>query len=98
VTSLGNGQYKIVGVGSGKALDIDGVSTADGAKIQIWPYNGGNNQRFTFIYTTDHNWRMTPVHSGKCVDVSGGSTADGADVQQWTYNGGNNQQWMLEKP
>ena len=30
------------------ALDVNGVSTADGANVQIWTYGGGNNQQWTF--------------------------------------------------
>jgi hypothetical protein len=29
-------------------LDVNGVSTADGANVQIWTYGGGNNQQWTF--------------------------------------------------
>ena len=42
-----------------RALDINGVSTANGALAQIWQYGGGLNQQ----------WRFRPVGSG-----SGGGT------------------------
>ena len=92
---MGNGKYSIVGLSSGKYLDVSAVSTADGANIQIWQSTGGDNQRYYFTPTTEGYYRITPVHSGKSVDVNAGSTADGANVQQWTYLGGDNQQWML---
>ena len=95
VTNIGNNQYTLVGVGSGKNLDVSGVSTADGANIHIWQYTGANNQKFTITPTSGGYYRITPVHSGKAVDVAGNSIADGANIQQWAYHGGNNQQWSF---
>jgi hypothetical protein len=84
-----------VGVQSGKYLDVNAASTADGANVQLWQNTGGNNQKFTFTLTDSNYFRITAVHSGKVLDVTSGSTADGANVQQWTWTGGNNQQWKL---
>jgi hypothetical protein len=95
VTHTGNGKYSVVGLSSGKYLDVSGISTADGANIHIWQSTGADNQRFNFTPTSEGYYRITPVHSGKSVDVNAGSTADGANVQQWTYTGADNQQWML---
>ena len=55
VTSIGGGFYKIVNVNSGKALDVENVSTANGALIQVYDIvgNGGLNQ----------NWSFTQVES-----------------------------------
>ncbi|MBL7813723.1 MAG: RICIN domain-containing protein [Saprospiraceae bacterium] len=39
-----SGYYKITHRLSGKVLDLSGSSTTNGAKIQIWDWNGGNNQ------------------------------------------------------
>ncbi len=49
VTSLGGGYYKIINVNSGKSLDVQDVSTANGANIQVWDYTGGNNQQWQFV-------------------------------------------------
>jgi hypothetical protein len=95
VNSLGSGQYQILGSFSGRALDVNGGSTANGAAMQLWDWWGGNMQRFTFAGTGSYYWRVTPVHSGKAVDVNGASTADGASVIQWQYTGGTNQQWKF---
>ncbi|MBE3016311.1 ricin-type beta-trefoil lectin domain protein, partial [Microbispora sp. NEAU-D428] len=35
------------GVGSGRCLDVSGVSQANGAQVQIWDCNGQNNQQWT---------------------------------------------------
>jgi uncharacterized protein YjdB len=49
VTSLGSGLYKILNVNSGKSLDVQDVSTSNGANIQVWDYTGGLNQQWSFV-------------------------------------------------
>ncbi|MEO7717619.1 MAG: RICIN domain-containing protein, partial [Capsulimonas sp.] len=94
VTDTGNGQYSIVGVQSGKGLDIFNGGTNDGAKVELYSYWGGPMQKFTFIPTDSGYFRISPVSSpNSCLDVTGISTADGAYIQQWTYWGGAGQQW-----
>jgi endoglucanase len=44
--SLGNGYYKVVGVGSGRCLDVPGASTANGVQLQIYDCNGSGAQSF----------------------------------------------------
>lgn len=94
--SQSNGEYSIVGVPSGRAIDIYGVSTADGANACLWDNWGGANQRYTLTATTNGYYRISPNHSGKALDVYGASTAEGANVLQWGYTGGYNQQWRLD--
>jgi|GEM_PF-4072123 len=93
---VANGTYRIINRNSGKALDVAGVSTADGAQIQQWTYGGGNNQKWVFERLSDGNYRISALHSGKYMDIAGASTADGAANIQWPWNGGNNQKWRLE--
>ena len=99
VTDTGNGQYSIIGVQSGKALDIEFGGTNDGAKVQLYSNWGGSMQKFTFTPTDSGYFRITPVSSpNSCLDVTGISTADGAKIQQWTYWGGTGQQWCIINP
>jgi Ricin-type beta-trefoil lectin domain-like len=44
---VGNGGFRIVNIGSGKCLDVEGASRDDGANIQQWSC-GGANQAWTF--------------------------------------------------
>ncbi|MCA2225135.1 lectin [Nonomuraea aurantiaca] len=80
----------IKGVGSGRCLDVSGVSQANGAQVQIWDCNGQSNQQWT--PTSAGELR---VYGGKCLDVNGAGTADGTAVIIWDCNGQNNQQWRL---
>ena len=99
ITDTGNGQYSIIGVQSGKALDVEFGGTNDGAKVELYSYWGGPMQKFTFTPTDSGYFRISPVSSpNSCLDVTGISTADGAPIQQWTYWGGTGQQWAIQNP
>ncbi len=83
--------YTIVNQQSGKCLDVNGASTADGAAVIQWTCHAATNQQFTLRKVTyagndPHDYQLLARHSGKCVDVSGISTAPRAPVHQWTCN------------
>ena len=75
----------------GKCLDINGGSSANGAKIQLWSCHGGNPQQ----WAAQSDGSLRNPASGKCLDVSGNSSADGAVVHLWACHGGANQKWTL---
>lgn len=87
--------YRIVNRNSGKVLDVNGASTANGTGIIQWTWNNGNNQQWQVIDLGTGYYRITNRNSAKVLDVNGGSTANGASIVQWTWNGGNNQQWQF---
>ena len=47
--SLGNGYYKLVGVGSGRCLDTPSASTANGVQLQIYDCNSTAAQAFRLV-------------------------------------------------
>ncbi len=99
VSGTGNGDHKIIGVQSGKSLDIDYSSggTANGTKVQLWDYWNGPSQQFRFAATDSGYYRITPnCATGSCLDVAGISTSDGAAVHLWQWLNGNNQQWLFQ--
>jgi hypothetical protein len=81
---------------SNKVLDVTGISTANGARIQQYNYLGGDNQLFRIESVGGGYYRMVAQHSGKVLDVVGVSTANGARIQQYDWLGGDNQKWRLE--
>ncbi|MGW3962374.1 non-reducing end alpha-L-arabinofuranosidase family hydrolase [Amycolatopsis sp. NPDC005003] len=87
--------YVLVNRNSGKALDVNGASTADGARLIQWTRTNTTNQQFQFADAGGGYYKLRARHSGKLADVQGASTADGAAVVQWTDNGGANQQFSL---
>ncbi|MGR4880365.1 RICIN domain-containing protein [Streptomyces sp. LARHCF249] len=87
--------YVLVNRGSGKALDVSGGSTAEGAALSQWVRHDGANQQFRFVDSGGGYYRLKAQHSGKVLDVYSYSTADHADIVQWSDAGGANQQFRL---
>lgn len=87
--------YELVNRNSGKALDVCAVSTADGACVQQWTRNGGQNQQWQFVDSGGGFYRLRARHSGKVLDVGNASTADNATLIQWSDHNGTNQQFRL---
>ncbi|MFC7039593.1 PQQ-dependent sugar dehydrogenase [Nonomuraea rubra] len=78
------------GAASGRCLDVNGASQANGAAAQLWDCNGQANQQWTSTGAQELR-----VYGGKCLDVNGAGTADGTAVIIWDCNGQNNQKWRL---
>ena len=58
----GDGYYYIasaVGDGGTFVLDVSGKSSADGANIGIYQYNGGDNQKFKFTKNADGSYTVS---------------------------------------
>ncbi len=87
--------YVLVNRNSGKALDVYGLATNDGARITQWTRNDGANQQWQFVDSGGGYYRLKARHSGKVLDVFDFSTADGAAIVQWADGNGTNQQFRL---
>jgi hypothetical protein len=79
---------EVRGAGSNRCLDVNGVSQADGAIVQIWDCNGGVNQQWTLTASN-----QLTVYGNKCLDVPG--TAAGTRARIWSCTGGTGQQWRV---
>ncbi|MFG2044212.1 beta-1,3-glucanase family protein [Dactylosporangium sp. NPDC048998] len=80
---------------SAQVLDVNGVSTSDGAVVQLWAYGGGNNQQWLPVSEGGGYYHFVSRNSGKCLDVPGSSTADSVQLQQWTCNNTGAQSFRL---
>ncbi|KUO16493.1 carbohydrate-binding protein [Streptomyces dysideae] len=90
-----NAYYKILNKNSGKAADVSGGSSTDGANVIQWNDSGAQNQHWRFVAVGDSSYEIVNQKSQKLMDVNGASTADGASVVQWNDNNGANQRWTL---
>ena len=79
--------FRLRGEASGRCLDVNMASSANGAQMIIWDCHTGNNQQFT------QNGAALQV-LGKCLEVPTNAAA-GTRAQIWDCNGGTNQQWTL---
>ncbi len=98
--SAGDGYYYVYSaLGDGKTyvLDVAGKKADDGTNIDLYQYNGGDNQKFKFVQNSDGSYKIyTKVSNDASVlDVENGSFDYGANVQEWTMNGFNCQDWNL---
>jgi hypothetical protein len=86
--------YNIVGVHSGKCVEIAGGSTANGAAVQIATCNGSARQQFRFESMGSGYHRIRNVGSNRCIDINAASMDDGASVIQWDCHSNPNQQFL----
>jgi alpha-galactosidase len=86
-TSTPPPSFRLRGEASGRCLDVNQASSANGAQTLIWDCHNGANQQFT------ENGRALQV-LGKCLDAPLNATP-GTRVQIWDCNGGTNQQWTF---
>jgi hypothetical protein len=94
-----DGYYSLHNVLTGKCLDVTRADTSDGATIQQWGCNGGDNQMWSWDYMNRYyaGWpvyQLRAKHSGKCIDIPFGSPLAGTGLQQWTCNGSAGQEWF----
>lgn len=92
-----DGVYTIVSGKAGSlAIDINGGSTANAAKVQLYYDNATKAQRFRFTYSKEKGtYTIINVNSGLAFDVENGSRQYGAAIQQYYANGSLAQQWKL---
>ncbi|TDB72253.1 ricin-type beta-trefoil lectin domain protein [Micromonospora sp. KC723] len=86
----GQPSVSIVGGGSGRCLDVPGLSTTNGTQLQLWDCWGGSNQRWTYTAS-----KQLVVYGNKCLDASGRGTSNGTPVIIWDCSGQANQQWNV---
>lgn len=81
------GSGQIIGVHSGKCLDVKGAKTADGTPIQIYACNGTNAQ----AWKLEANGTVRAL--GKCLDVQYAKTENGSLIGLNSCHEGLNQKW-----
>ena len=92
---MSGGYYEIVNRASGKCLDVQGQSLANGALVQQWGCWGGANQLWKLVSVETGYYQIVNKNSGKCLDVKGQSLANGAQLQQWACWSGGNQRFRM---
>ncbi len=84
-----SGNQQIVGQQSGRCLDINNSTTANGTQAQLWDCNGGSNQRWTYSAG-----KQLVVYGNKCLGVGQGA-GNGAPAAIWDCSGQPDQQWNV---
>ncbi|MEV8531385.1 RICIN domain-containing protein [Streptomyces sp. NPDC051211] len=92
----GDAYYRLVSVRSGKALDVNAFSTADGTRIQQWTDQNTANQQWRLRPTGDGYYELVNRNSGKVLGIAGDSTAQAAAAEQQTDSSSTSQEWRID--
>ncbi len=93
--------FNIIGVPSGKYLNIQDYSLDNGGNAQLytkntfWDGTRAPNQVWYLDYKSDGWFYIRSRYSSYCLEVADASTSDGANIQQYEYRGGKSQQWRF---
>ncbi|MFI9358555.1 RICIN domain-containing protein [Streptomyces lydicus] len=93
----GDVYYRLVSVRSGKALEVNAFSTADGTRIQQWTEQGTANQEWKLRPTGGGYYELVNRNSGKVLGIAGNSTAQGAVAEQQTDRSSPSQEWKIKE-
>ncbi|NUQ96744.1 MAG: carbohydrate-binding protein [Streptomyces sp.] len=93
----GDAYYRLVSVRSGKVLDVNGFSTADGTRIQQWADQNTANQQWKLKSAGDGYYELVNRNSGKVLGIAGDSTAQGAAAEQQTDRSSTSQEWQIKQ-
>ena len=93
-----DGSYIIINQKTGKALSVNGNSSASGSNVQIDNMTSSTGQKW-FIYDAGGGYyTLRPSCSTDCVlDVYAAASDDGANVHIYTSNGTNAQKFIITK-
>ncbi|MEU3470709.1 RICIN domain-containing protein [Streptomyces sp. NPDC006687] len=93
----GDAYYRLVSVRSGKVLDVNAFSTADGTRIQQWTDQNTANQQWRLRPTGDGYYELVNRNSGKVLGIAGDSTGQAAAAEQQTDRSSVSQQWRIDE-
>ncbi|MEU3822397.1 RICIN domain-containing protein [Streptomyces sp. NPDC030392] len=92
----GDAYYRLVSVRSGKVMDVNAFSTADGTRIQQWTDQNTANQQWRLRPTGNGHYELVNRNSGKVLGIAGGSTARSAVAEQQTDSPSPSQEWRID--
>ncbi|MFD5419326.1 RICIN domain-containing protein [Streptomyces sp. NPDC127069] len=93
----GDAYYRLVSVRSGKVLDINAFSTADGTRVQQWTDQNTANQQWRLRPTGDGYYELVNRNSGKVLGIAGDSTGRAAAAEQQSDSSSASQEWRIDE-
>ncbi|MFF8673146.1 RICIN domain-containing protein [Streptomyces sp. NPDC015242] len=93
----GDAYYRLVSVRSGKVLDVNGFSTAEGTRVQQWTDENTANQQWRLRPTGDGYFELVNRNSGMVLGIAGDSRAQGAAAEQQTDSSATSQEWRISE-
>lgn len=89
--------YKLINVGSGKALDVYASETKDYANVDIYKDNETAAQKWEIHQNSDGTYKVINTNSMKALDVYAAETSDYTNVDIYSDNGTDAQKWNIVK-
>jgi rhamnogalacturonan endolyase len=89
-----NGNYELVNVNSGLALNVSGATTTNGTPIIQWPNPGAANSLWSLQPSGNGYFQIVNQNSGKDVVVLNEATTNGAPIIQWSFGKTGDDQWL----
>lgn len=95
IMSVGNGYYKVINLGSRKALHVVGAGKANGTNVVQYTWRESKAQKWK-ISGCRGIFTFTSMANGLALDVASGSAANNANIQMYSSNGTRAQKFRLE--
>jgi hypothetical protein len=96
ITYIGEGYYKVIDIGSGKAMDVFGGLSLSGTNVQQYKYNQSNAQLWKIDAVDDGYYEFTPkCAKSRRLNLVGNIVFNGANIEIHTKNSSKAQQWKL---
>src|SRR5436190_1385900 len=95
--NVGDGYYQVTAAHSGKALDVNALSTRNGARVIQWTTNGGPNQVWQALPNGDGTYRLLNDQSGLALQVSNSTRTNGAWMEQSQWQAQGQQKWRVSR-
>lgn len=96
ISYVDHGYYRITSVTTSKVLDVKNASTAAGADLWTYAWNGSDAQLWKFVENSDGSYQIESK-LGTVIDITSGVIVPGTNIQMYTANGSAAQKWNLEK-
>lgn len=97
--TISDGTYVIQSALNNKmAMDLNRSLTNNGTNIQLYSYNGGNNEKWNVKHLGNGYYSITTsLSDNMSLDVYGAKPiGPGTNLQLYTFNGGDNQKWIIK--
>lgn len=87
--------YKLINVGSGKALDVYASEANNYSNVDIYDDNSTGAQKWTIYQYPDGTFKLINTNSKKALDVYAAEKDNYSNVDIYTENGTNAQKWDI---
>ena len=96
---IGNGEYKIYDMNSGKLLSVDTTANFNGANVRLWADEGTSGQVFKIVENDDGSYSFFAKTGGRVysLSVSNGGLGEDVNVCQALYQGLDSQKFTVQR-